>query len=46
MERFSCLWIGRVNIAKMANLAKAINIFKAIAITIPTHCFIELERAI
>jgi hypothetical protein len=41
-----CLWIGRINIVKMAILTMSIYRFKAIPIKIPTQFFKNMERAI
>ena len=43
---FPSLWIGRIEIVKMATLSMTIYRFKAILIKIPTQFFKDMERAI
>jgi hypothetical protein len=41
-----CLWLGKINIVKMAILPKTISRYNVIPIKIPIQLFIELEREI
>ena len=45
-KNLPCLWVGRINIVKMAILPKAIYRFNTMPIKIPAKFFKDLERTV
>ena len=45
-ETYTCSWIGRINIIKMAILPKAIYRYSAILIKVPVAYFTDIEQTL